>query len=571
MDFKEMRNLAISLYKQGKTEEEIQTICKVPINKETIGNWMQEDEEKNRLKAMSKLTKKMKKIKKIDIKEKNKKEIVEQLKEISFEILKIDADNEIAMNELVRCYSIQKEYDIGRTYGEKILKNSPNNIFALYNMARLEMAAGNTEKAREYNGKLLEIDSDNKQGNIQKTIIQERIFQENQKKRVESKRQQESKIEINTEEIATSGEIEEAILKPKTIEEQQLEFAKMQMQKEKYTLENQKIYMEKLQKMFYNGKINKKNIEEVRSELYKYPDKIESAIFLSEIYSFITEREERGIEEINNYIDTVHTLSRDEYKILDEKIKDFRDRIDFRDMLKQKEIERQRREKELKAEQREYSRQIIKMIDTGELRKEDIPEIVSKLEKYPDRSKAIFLIMKLYEGYGNREESLKFLAKYSTITNLSNEEKDNIIKMRKIVLSNNKEDVIAERQKRVKARIKQRNRKYKKQVDKDLIRKMIIEGNTVEEIYKELAEKGDNTSLKSIAKIKSHLVEKEPELQKKDKEEIELAKIFLQDGKYSIEQVYELLGYNIGKNRLIQIKEQIKIQNDSKMNAVEGK
>lgn len=132
MDFKEIKNLAINLYRQGKTEEEIKKLCNMSITKEKIANWIQEDEEKDKMKKILKLLKKMKQIKQIELNENNKDEIIEQIQQIAFEILKVDNNNEIAINELVRCYTMQKQYDIGRVYGEKILEINPNNIFVLY-------------------------------------------------------------------------------------------------------------------------------------------------------------------------------------------------------------------------------------------------------------------------------------------------------------------------------------------------------------------------------------------------------------------------------------------------------
>lgn len=64
MNFKEIRELAINLYKQGKTEEEIITLCKVLITNEIIANWIQETDEIEKQKALAKLYRKMQKTKK---------------------------------------------------------------------------------------------------------------------------------------------------------------------------------------------------------------------------------------------------------------------------------------------------------------------------------------------------------------------------------------------------------------------------------------------------------------------------------------------------------------------------
>ena len=49
MNFKQIRELAINLYKQEKTEEEINKLCGVPLKKEMISSWIQEDEEMKKI------------------------------------------------------------------------------------------------------------------------------------------------------------------------------------------------------------------------------------------------------------------------------------------------------------------------------------------------------------------------------------------------------------------------------------------------------------------------------------------------------------------------------------------
>ena len=392
MNFKEIKELAINLYKQGKTEDEIRKLCKVPIDTEMIASWIQESKEIQKSKKLAKLYKKMQKVKKIVITPENKKRLIGELQQIALQILEIEENSEIAMNELVRCFSIQREYELGRNYGIKILENNPRNIFALYNMAKLEMGAGNYEKSLEYNKRLLEIDPQNPQGRIQKKIIEEKELNKIKKERIE---EQVRIIQIEEQEIL------EQIKQERTdIEEEQKQFAQQQ-EKNQYTKENKEAYMQYLQKMFYEGNLNSNNIEKVKQELYRYPNQVESALFISEIYYLITEKEDKAIQELDDFIDSQHTLTPKMYNDLQERISDFRGRLQVRKQVEKQELEQDGIKKETRIQQRKYMMNIATNLNEGKISKEEVDDIVINLEKCQDRDKAIYLIIKIYESiYG---------------------------------------------------------------------------------------------------------------------------------------------------------------------------
>lgn len=443
-------------------------------------------------------------------------------------------------------------------------------------MAKLEIKAGNIEKANKYNSKLLELDSNNKQGNIQKRIIKD--IKKSEKKKIkaqkesrENKQNRRQKLENRKEERRKQRKTEKEIRKTKeqkqlnnisqkkSIEEEQNEFARINIQEEKYTLENQKEYIEELNRMFIKGEINSKNINSIKRELYKYPDKIESSIFLSEIYYAITEQEENGISQLKECMDKAESLSENDYKNLDDKINEFKKRIDLKEYMSKKEEERQIREKELKKEQREYSRQIIQSIDKGEIKKEDIPEIVRKLESYPDRAKAIFLIMKLYEGFYGTIESLKFLSKYSKISNLTQSEIESIMKMENMLLKNRNIDTMKRRQEKVRRRNIER-KKYTKKKEKDtknMIENMLKDGNTVKAIQMKVIKNGDIISIKSITQMKAYLITTDDAMKNRYEQKIEIAKKLTVAG-FSDNEIYELLGADVAKNRIAEIRKEQK-------------
>lgn len=554
MDFKEIRELAINLYKQGKTEEEINKLCKIPITNEMIANWVQEKDEIEKQKKLAKLYKKMKNIKKIEFTNENKKVILEELQSISFQILEIEPNSQIAMNELVRCFSIKKEYEIGRNYGIRILENNPNNIFVLYNMAKLEMKAQNYEKSLEYNQKLLSIEPQNEQGLIQKDTIEIlRKQKEEQDERQKQEQLLEEKVrELQKQEQEELSKIQEEKIDVKTKQEEYV----IEEKKKQYTQENKEIYMQKLQRMFLDGSLNSKNIERVKQELYLYPNQVESVTFIAELYYLITEKEEKAIEEIDKVLKVQPTLQQTEKERLETRILDFKNRLKIRQRTEEKQEMQEQKNREIKIEQRKYMMQIAQDLNEGKIQKEEIEEIVKKLEKCQDRDKAIFLIIKIFERVEGKEEALKAIEKYSKIHNITKEEKALIVKVRTSVEQPNKEIKTRQQKIRIRNKVKTKQEKFTKQVVNRKIHELLEKDMNIKEIEEQLKNEGEYVSLKTITKIKSHFLKQNDKAMKKYRNEVELATEFIKDN-YTVAQVYELFDYNIGKNILNEIRQRV--------------
>ncbi len=521
MDFKQIRELAINLYKQGKTEEEINKICEVPLTKEVIAGWIQENEEIERGKKLAKLFKKMQKLKKTEMTAKNREALIQEIQQIAFEILKIDENNEIALNELVRCFALQRQYDIGRLYGNKILDKNPNNIFALYNMAKLEMNAGNYEKAMEYNAQLLKVEPQNMQGNTQKSVIEERRKQHQLK---EQENQKQAQIERKVQEIQLK--------------------------------ENKEIYMQRIQTMFYEGKLNSRNIEKVKEQLYRYPNKVESAMFISELYYLLTEKEERAIEELDACLENEGSLQPDEQKQLQKRRLEFLNRITIKEQMEEEQIKAKEQEKQQKTEQRKYMIEIASRLNEGTIQKEEVEGIVANLEKCLDRNKAVFLIIKVQEAVCGKTEALRSIQKYSRIHNITEEERNFIVKMTASINQENRSTKKYAEKLRNRTKVRKRKEIYKKRISTKRIKDLIIKGMSVKEIF-EAMQQEEFVSLKSIAKIRSSLLQKDETLRANQQENIKLAEEFFREG-YSIQQVYDLFDYNIGHNELIALRKNMK-------------
>lgn len=406
---------------------------------------------------------------KSEVNQENKIEIANKISSLALEILEIEPNNKMAINEIVRCYTIKGEYDVGRIFGQKALEENPNSISILYTMAELELRGRNAEKAIEYNAQILSQYPNDKRANKQKERIEARLEQLKRKGKIRDKvsivekEEQPEFIQIAKQKVLEQEQMEfgkkDVEEQEPSIEEQQLEFAKDKMQPERYSIEAKKEYMDKIIKMFLDGQVNNKNLTEIKQELYKYPNNTETALFLSELFYDMKGSEERGIQELNK---SRHLVENED--TLEEKISNFRKRLDAKEYIEKREDEQKIKQEQLKKEQREYSRQIIKRIDNGELTKEEVAEVIKNLEKYPDRSKALYLITKLYQGYYGTKEALGYLAKYSHISDLTLREMADIENVRFSIAKNKDKNIIKERQLRVRTRNKAANMRYRNRV-----------------------------------------------------------------------------------------------------------
>lgn len=407
---------------------------------------------------------------KTQVNQENKIETANKISNLALQILEIEPNNKTAIHEMIRCYTIKGEYDVGRIFGQKALEENPNSISILYTMAELELRGRNAEKAIEYNEQILSQYPNDKRANKQKERIEARLEQLRREGKIRDKVSRVSREEEQPEfiQIAKQNVLEQEQMEfgkkdveeqEPSIEEQQLEFAKDKMQSERYSLEAKKEYMDKITKMFLDGQVNNKNLNEIKQELYKYPNNTETALFLSELFYAMKGSEERGIQELNK---SRHLVENEDP--LEEKISNFRKRLDAKEYIEKREDEQKIKQEQLKKEQREYSRQIIKRLDNGELTKEEVPEVIRNLEKYPDRSKALYLITKLYQGYYGTKEALGYLAKYSHISDLTLREMADIENVRFSIAKNKDKDIIKERQLRVRKRNKAANMRYRNRV-----------------------------------------------------------------------------------------------------------
>lgn len=329
--------------------------------------------------------------------------------------------------------------------------------------------------------------------------------------------------------------------------------------KENYTEETRKEFIEKIQKDFIYGKITKANIDDVIEEARKYPNFNKSLVELLEIKSKITGNRQDKIDELDKYIEEEYSITPEEYSNVLDEITQTREQIEddkkIEKYLDNKEKQEKRRGSK---EQREYSKMIIEKLNKGEITKENLPEIVAKLETLEDRTRSIFLITKLYEIVYDREKAYNELVKYTHISNLSDKEKERIANMQRVLTSNEKTKGATHRIKKLYSKQTQKHNKFTKKINKEEIIKLLEDRKSVKQILGALKENG--VSLKSIARVKSFYLRENEELRKEDLRLERYAKNLIKEG-YKIQDVYDIMEYDIPLPRLQKIALEIKQQN----------
>lgn len=322
-------------------------------------------------------------------------------------------------------------------------------------------------------------------------------------------------------------------------------------QENKYTLENQKEYMNLKSQEFLKGDLKKEDIQDVWEELKKYPDKTSGLIFVLDLYSKATEHYIIPIKTLELYRDEAGDLTSEEYEDILNEISKYRQLAKLDEMLEKKEELTKR-----KNEQRQYSQMIIDKLRKGEIDKKEILSIITKLQEYPDKVRSTFLISKLYEVLYNKDEALEQLANYAKSNKLNEDELEILVQMQSGILTNDeKRNTTTMKLRKLYLSKDRQNKLYKKKIEKQTILDYISQGKSVSEIYKIM--KDDGTSLLTISRIRKNAINNDENLQIENLKLENIAVTMFNAG-FSNRQVYQLLGFDISVPRLQEIRENMK-------------
>ena len=313
-----------------------------------------------------------------------------KIKEIANKILLENPEEVIAKQKLVKALFVTGEIEEAEQNANELISVYGKDEIALWFLSKIEREKGNLEKEKEYLETILSNSPEGTQMKVQQRLERVKHLLENQK------------------------------------EEEQLKKGL----EENYTEETRQEFIEQARRDFIYGNIGLTEIEQLIQEARKYPNFVKSLIVLLDIKSKITDNKQDKIDELENYIDDEFSVTPEEYDNILNEIAQTRKEIKEDNIVEQY-LDREKKE-EVKR-QREYSKYVIERLGKGEIKRDDLPEIVSQLEKFKDRTRAIFLITKLYEILYDKEKAYNELIKYTYIADLTKEEQEGIAKMQKLL------------------------------------------------------------------------------------------------------------------------------------------
>lgn len=314
----------------------------------------------------------------------------EKIKEIANKILLENPQEIIAKQKLLKSLFITGKIEEAEQIANTLLNDYGKDEIALWYLSKIQRERGNLEKEKGYLEEILSNSPEGTQIKVQQRLERVKHLLENQK------------------------------------EEEQLKKGL----EENYTEETRQEFIEQARRDFIYGNIRLTEIEQLIQEARKYPNFVKSLIVLLDIKSKITDNKQDKIDELENYIDEEFSVTPEEYDNILNEIAQTRKEIKEDNIVEQY-LDREKKE-EVKR-QREYSKYVIERLGKGEIKRDDLPEIVSQLEKFKDRTRAIFLITKLYEILYDKEKAYNELMKYTYIADLTKEEQEGIAKMQKLL------------------------------------------------------------------------------------------------------------------------------------------
>lgn len=343
------------------------------------------------------------------------------------------------------------------------------------------------------------------------------------------------------------------------IEERKIKNQLEQEKQKSYTEESRIEFIDKIQKDFLHGILTKDDISKKIEEARKYPNFDKSLIELLNIKAMMTEDKIEKINALETYIDTEQSLTKESYgRVINEISKtreDIKNDQNVEQYLNEKEqLEKENRQAKAR-EERKYYQETIQKLSRGEITKENLQEVIKKLETFNDIGKSIFLITKLYEIIYDRNVAYTNLAKYTSMLNLSKEQRKEIADLQKMLTDNDRKFGKTKRIKGIYQKNERKKQRYNKKVQKEEIEQYLGENKTVKQIYNLLKDKG--ITIQYITRLKSYYIKNNPQKQQEYLQLEEDVKALLKGG-YSSNETHEIIEYDVPLYRIKELERQLK-------------
>ncbi len=424
-----------------------------------------------------------------------------KVEELSKELLKLEPNSIWAKERLMKSLFISEKSEEFENEAQEILEIDEENKLALWYMSKEKRKKNDIYGEKEYLEKMILTSNGMTNVKVLKRVEEVNNLIEQKEKKEEVKKLEQ--IECNEEE--------------------------------------RKAFIAKMQEDFINGKIAKGDISRYKEDAKNYPNYFESLKAILDIEAKITGNLQNKILGFRAYLSIA--LPEELLKIYDE-IENTEKQIEIEKSINKVFEEKYKVETK---EQRKYSMELIKRLEQGKVEKEELPKITRELEKFKDRDRAIFLIVKIYEIFYGKEEAIKQLKKYIKFFDLTKFEKKEYEEFdKKIGLENKKGKT--NKLKKIYGVFEEKKVKYNRRVEDATIKEiqnMIKEGKTVIEIHNIKSD----ISIKRISIIRGKYIKKDEEFLKRQ-EQIEKYAYNLLNGGKELVEVYKLFEGDIPKSKL---------------------
>ena len=214
-----------------------------------------------------------------------------QIKSIAEQILEKYPDEIIAKEKLVKALYCIDDFENAKSTALNFLQTLPDDEIILYYLCKIARSNDNLLEEKEYLEKIIN-------SNPEKALIKNIMRLDKVNYLLEKQAQKEQK--------------------------------KQEALNITYTEEDRRDWVDRIANDFKYGKITSDDIDYKIKEARKYPNYVKSLIELLDLRSLITEDFQAELDELNTYLETEPSLSKEDYKDVLDAMTDIKKRIDYK-------------------------------------------------------------------------------------------------------------------------------------------------------------------------------------------------------------------------------------------------
>lgn len=217
-----------------------------------------------------------------------------QIKSIAEQILEKYPDEIIAKEKLVKALYCIDDFENAKSTALNFLQTLPDDEIILYYLCKIARSSDNLLEEKEYLEKIIN-------SNPEKALIKNIMRLDKVNYLLEKQAQKEQK--------------------------------KQEALNITYTEEDRRDWVDRIANDFKYGKITSDDIDYKIKEARKYPNYVKSLIELLDLRSLITEDFQAELDELNTYLETEPSISKEDYKDVLDAMTDIKKRIDYKKII----------------------------------------------------------------------------------------------------------------------------------------------------------------------------------------------------------------------------------------------